>query len=205
MIPVTKRLTSQHDRNQTQKLPIVPSAIPTAAYAQPSPLQNESKLMGTIIDKALTRVKKIAADFEIKRSQYKQVELPNDRIMMQVTIAPGTKAEVDSYRAAVARELAKLPPEAQPYFLVDAQRWQDQVLNPKSKPLVLYIDKFHDPQSGGERVYYWEFESSEPNQFGLNADGQIEAPSGQTIGQGKRWFGKAYKPPARYSHLVQVR
>lgn len=161
--------------------------------------------MGKIIAKPLDRVKKIAADFEIQRSQFKRIALPDGDTMMQVVVSPGSRKEIAAYRMAVANELARLPSEAQPYFLVDAQRWQDQVLNPVAKPLVLYVQLTRDPQMGGERVYYWTFESLTPGQFGLDESGRMLMPAGQPAGPGKRWFGKSYKPPERYRHLVGIR
>jgi heme/copper-type cytochrome/quinol oxidase subunit 2 len=199
-----KVLIREKPRSSKLKQPTLHVSRAPSAKNEPTPKATSlSKKMDELIAKPLQRVMKLASDFEIKRSQFKRIQLPNGQEIVQAVISPGNQDEIRIYREAVASEIAKLPEDAQPYFLVDAQRWQDQVLNPNAKARVLYLQRTI-AETGGERVYYWDFETSDPSQFGLDSSGQIQVPNGQTVGPGRKWFGSAYKPPLRYSHLFQI-
>ena len=164
---------------------------------------SESKKIEKIIAKPLNRVRKIAAELEIRRSIFRQVELPDGTNVVQVTISPPTLTEIEAYRAAVVEELRVLPKDTQPYMLVDAQRWQDQLLKLGSNSRVVYIRRGYKP-NGGEDVRYWEFETATPNEFTLGANGVPGIPENYHLGNGERWFGKDYHPPQRLAHLLRI-
>lgn len=165
-------------------------------------LGNQSDIE-SLIKKPLERLRKIATDFESRRTHFSQMKRPNGDSILRAVISPPAPSEIESFQSALQRELAAVPAEAQSHLLVDAIDCQDELLNPTALPKVLFVLLTEDAKYGGERTFFWEFDTSNPHEFVVDGSGNFSLPGGQDMPPGRRWRDRSYHTILRFRHLVR--
>jgi hypothetical protein len=113
--------------------------------------------------------------------------------------------EVAGLQSLLYQESLKLDASAAPYFMVDGQRLLDHFTHFGDEThLIVYVhmaDGVHPSDTTGQ---YWEFKTSQPEAYGVSAEGQIAAPEGVITYYSKPWL-VGWVPPERYRHLFKLR